>query len=158
MLSWFVGSEYYYGAKKHASDKVAMRALSQRNRQPTRGKGGPLIFHGWSGECVRTLRTCRRLRIPSVIEIPTWHRHKGRDKPLRLTKSEREQAAARGWTGLKNRMLVSRQQMLEEYDLADLILVLSEKAEETFLAAGIPKGEALSPSAWCGRAAVHAGR
>jgi glycosyltransferase involved in cell wall biosynthesis len=79
--------------------------------------------------------------VPSLIEIPTWHRHKGRDKPRRLTKSERERAAARGWAGVKNRMLVSRQQMLEEYDLADLILVLSEKAEETFLAAGIPKAK-----------------
>jgi glycosyltransferase involved in cell wall biosynthesis len=85
------------------------------------------------------LRVSRKLGIPSLIEIPTWHRHKGREKPLRLTKSERERAAARGWAGLKNRMLVSRQQVLEEYDLADLILVLSEKAEETFLAAGIPK-------------------
>jgi len=36
-------------------------------------------------------------------------------------------------------MLVTRQQMLEEYDLADLILVLSAKAEETFLQAGIAK-------------------
>ena len=29
--------------------------------------------------------------------------------------------------------------MLEEYELADLILVLSEKAEETFVAAGVAK-------------------
>jgi glycosyltransferase involved in cell wall biosynthesis len=77
--------------------------------------------------------------VPSVIEIPTWHRHKGRDKPARLTKSERERAAEGGWQGVKNRLLVTRQQMLEEYDLADLILVLSEKAEETFLAAGIAR-------------------
>ena len=38
-------------------------------------------------------------------------------------------------------MLVTRQQMLEEYDLADLILVLSEKAEETFLAAEVPRSK-----------------
>ncbi|HSI13416.1 MAG TPA: glycosyltransferase family 4 protein, partial [Chthoniobacter sp.] len=67
----------------------------------------------------------------------TWHRNKGKDKPARLTKSERERAAAKGWQGFKNRLLITRQQMLEEYDLADLILVLSQKAEETFLAAGI---------------------
>ena len=76
--------------------------------------------------------------MPGVIEIPTWHRHKGRQKPARLTKSERERAGTRGWAGLKNRLLVTRQQVLEEYELADLILVLSEKAEETFLAAGVP--------------------
>jgi glycosyltransferase involved in cell wall biosynthesis len=90
---------------------------------------------------VRSLREASRLGISSVIEIPTWHRNKGRDKPARLTKSERERAAARGWQGFKNRLLVTRQQMLEEYDLADLLLVLSEKAEETFLAAGVPKAK-----------------
>jgi glycosyltransferase involved in cell wall biosynthesis len=125
-----MGSEPYYGAKKHALDRAAAKELA---------RGAVELFHGWSGECVRSLRKCRELGIPSVIEIPTWHRHKGKDKPVRLTKSERERAAARGWTGFKNALLISRQQMLEEYDLADLILVLSEKAEETFLAAGLPR-------------------
>lgn len=129
-VSWIVGSEYYYGAKKHALDRVAAAEIARRHIQ---------IFHGWSGECLFSLRECRRRGIPSLIEIPTWHRHKGKDKPLRHTKSERERAAAKGWQGIKNRMLVTRQQMLEEYDLADRILVLSEKAEETFLAAGVPK-------------------
>jgi glycosyltransferase involved in cell wall biosynthesis len=125
-----LGSEYYYGAKKHALDRAAARRLAD----------GPWkLFHGWSGECVRALRAARQRGIRSLIEIPTWHRHKGKTKPLRLTKSEREAAEARGWQGLKNRLLVSRQQMLEEYALADRILVLSEKAEETFLAAGIPR-------------------
>lgn len=121
-------SEFYYGAKKHALDRAAARELAT---------GGYDFFHGWSGESVRTLREARRLGIPSMIEIPTWHRNKGKVKPTRFTKSERERDAARGWSGVKNRLLVTRQQMLEEYDLADLILVLSQKAEETFLAAGI---------------------
>ena len=125
-----LGSEYYYGAKKHALDRAAARELE---------RGGYDLFHGWSGESVRTLRVARRLGVPGVIEIPTWHRNKGKVKPARLTKSERERAEARGWQGMKNRLLVTRQQMLEEYDLADLILVLSEKAEETFLAAGIAR-------------------
>ena len=125
-----LGSEYYYGAKKHALDRAAARELA---------RGGYDMFHGWSGECVRTLREARRRGVPSVIEIPTWHRNKGRDKPPRPTKSERERAEARGWQGMKNRLLVTRQQVIEEYGLADLILVLSEKAEETFLAAGIAR-------------------
>ncbi|HET6409060.1 MAG TPA: glycosyltransferase family 4 protein [Chthoniobacteraceae bacterium] len=129
-ISWIVGSEYYYGAKKHALDKTAAVELAVREVE---------IFHGWSGESVRSLRECRRRGIPSLIEIPTWHRHKGKDKPTRLTKSERERAAAKGWQKFKNGMLVTRQQMLEEYELADRILVLSQKAEETFLAAGVPK-------------------
>ena len=130
LLSWVVGREFYYGAKKHVLDAQAARELA---------RGGYDLFHGWSGESVRTLREAKRLGIPSVIEIPTWHRHKGKIKPLRLTQSERVRAEAGGLAGLRNRLLVSRQQMLEEYELADQILVLSEKAEETFLAAGIAK-------------------
>ncbi len=125
-----LGSEYYYGAKKHALDRAAARRLA---KSPCK------IFHGWSGECVRSLRVAKERGIRALIEIPTWHRHKGKTKPTRLTKSEREAATLRGWPGMKNKLLVSRQQMLEEYDLADRILVLSEKAEETFLAAGVPK-------------------
>ena len=124
-----IGSQYYYSAKKHALDKAAAAELA----------GGDYdLFHGWSGECVRTLTEAKKRGVPSVIEIPTWHRHKGKVKAPRLTKSERERAESGGWTGVKNRLLVTRQQVLEEYDLADLILVLSEKAEETFLAAGVP--------------------
>ena len=135
-LSWHpvrllsgIGSKYYYAAKKHALDKAAAAELA---------RGDYDLFHGWSGECVRSLAEAKRRGVPGVIEIPTWHRNKGKQKPARLTKTERERAESRGWAGMKNRMLVTRQQVLEEYDLADLILVLSAKAEETFLAAGIP--------------------
>ncbi|HZJ14348.1 MAG TPA: glycosyltransferase family 4 protein, partial [Chthoniobacteraceae bacterium] len=124
-----IGSQYYYAAKKHALDKAAAAELA---------RGDYDLFHGWSGECVRALGEARKRGVPSVIEIPTWHRHKGKQKPRRLTKSERERAEASGWEGVKNRMLVTRQQILEEYDLADLLLVLSSKAEETFRAAGVP--------------------
>ncbi len=124
-----LGSRYYYPAKKHALDKVAAAELAT---------GAYDFFHGWSGECIRTLREAKRLGVPSIVEIATWHRNKGKDKPDRLTRSERERAAASGWQGLKNRLLVTRQQVLEEYDLADRLLVLSAKAEETFLAAGVP--------------------
>ncbi|MDB6152253.1 MAG: hypothetical protein JWL90_706 [Chthoniobacteraceae bacterium] len=130
LISWFFGREFYYGAKKHALDKEAVRELK---------RGSFDLFHGWSGESVRSLRETKQRGIPSLIEIPTWHRHKGKSKPVRLTKSERERAETRGLEGFKNRFLITRQQMLEEYELADLILVLSEKAEETFLAAGVAK-------------------
>jgi glycosyltransferase involved in cell wall biosynthesis len=129
LLSGLMARPFYYGAKKHALDAAAARALRENDYD---------LFHGWSGECVRTLREARRRGVPTVIEIPTWHRHKGKVKPDRLTKSERERAAARGLAGIKNRLLISRQQVVEEYELADLLLVLSGKAEETFLAAGVP--------------------
>lgn len=78
--------------------------------------------------------------IPSVIEIPTWHRNKGRQKPA-VTKSERERAAATGPQRWMNQLLVTRQQAIEEYDLATLILVLSNCAADTFRAAGVPDGK-----------------
>ena len=129
-----LGREYYYGAKKHALDRAAAQELA-RSFPP--GQRPYDLFHTWSGECLRSLTEAQRQGVPSVIEIPTWHRHKGKSKPDRLTQSERERAAARGWQGWKNRLLITRQQVVKEYDLADLILVLSEKAEETFLEAGI---------------------
>jgi glycosyltransferase involved in cell wall biosynthesis len=123
----FLGSKYYYGAKKHALDRVAARRLAS-------GKFD--LFHSWSGDCVRSLRVCQQLGIPSVLEIPTWHRNKGKIKPD-LTKSERERLEAPWLERARHRLLVSRQQVMEEYALADLILVLSQKAAETFRVAGL---------------------
>jgi glycosyltransferase involved in cell wall biosynthesis len=119
--------EHYYGAKKHYLDGAARAELRSGRHD---------LFHGWSGECVRTLREAKAMAIPSVIEIPTWHRNKGNQKPA-LTKSERERAAAPWPQSLMNSLLVTRQQSLEEYDLATLILVLSQCAADTFRAAGI---------------------
>ena len=126
----FLESKYYYGAKKHYLDWVGARELAS---------GDYDFFHGWSGESRRILREARRRGIPGIVEIPTWHRNKGKDKPSRLTKSERERAEARGVQGALNRLLISRQDQLEEYELATLILVYSECARETFLAAGIAR-------------------
>lgn len=124
-----LGRKHYHGAKKVAVDRVASRELAT---------GRFDLFHGWSGEAVRALREAKRRGIPTVIEVPTWHRDKGKVKPP-LTKSERELLRAKGVRAALDRaFLVSRQQVLAEYALADLILVLSAKAEETFLAAGVP--------------------
>jgi glycosyltransferase involved in cell wall biosynthesis len=120
---------HYYGAKKHYLDAMA-RAELRTGRHD--------LFHGWSGECLRTLREAKRTGIPSVLEIPTWHRNKGKQKPA-ITRSERERAAEPWPRRLMNRLLVTRQQVIEEYDLATLIVVLSHCAAETFRAAGIPE-------------------
>jgi glycosyltransferase involved in cell wall biosynthesis len=123
--------KYYYGAKKKTLDRVASRFLR---------KGSFDLFHGWAGEALLSLRAAKELAIPSVLEIPTWHRHKGNVVPLRTEAEIQMEKApiARRWL---NRLLVSRQRTLEEYELADLLLVLSEKAEETFLFAGFPKSK-----------------
>ena len=125
----FLESKYYYGAKKHALDRMAARRLAS-------GKFD--LFHSWSGDCVRSLRVCKRLGIPSVLEIPTWHRNKGKIKPD-LTESERERLEGPWLERTRHSLLVSRQQVMEEYALADLILVLSQKAAETFRTAGLPE-------------------
>jgi glycosyltransferase involved in cell wall biosynthesis len=121
--------KYYYNAKKKVVDRVAMRYLRSSNYD---------LFHSWAGDALHSLRTTKELGIPSLLEIPTWHKHQGRSIPPQL---EEERAMAddpipKRWL---NRLIVTRLDVLEEYDLADLILVLSEKAEETFLLAGIPK-------------------
>jgi glycosyltransferase involved in cell wall biosynthesis len=120
---------HYYGAKKHYLDAMARAELR---------KGRHDLFHAWSGECLHTLRQAKQMGIPSVIEIPTWHRNKGKQKPA-MTKSERERAAAPWPQSVMNKLLVTRQQVLEEYDLATLILVLSHCAAGTFRAAGVPE-------------------
>ena len=123
--------KYYYAAKKKALDRVASRMIRRGNFD---------LFHGWSGEALRSLRVAKELGIPSILEIPTWHRHKGNVVP---PKTEKEIAMENApiperWL---NRLLISRQESLEEYELADLLLVLSEKAEETFRFAGFPKNK-----------------
>jgi glycosyltransferase involved in cell wall biosynthesis len=123
--------KYYYGAKKKALDRVSSRFLR---------KGSFDLFHGWSGEALLSLRTARELGIPSILEIPTWHRHKGNAVPFR-TEAEIQMEKAPIPQRWLNRLLISRQQSLEEYELADLLLVLSEKAEETFVFAGFPKSK-----------------
>ena len=116
-----IDRETYYGAKKQYLAGVAAREL-RRGRYDA--------FHGWSGDSLRSLIAARGKAVPSMIEIPTWHRNKFRRKNF-YTRSEREEIPT--W---RTRMRVSRQQMLTEYELADLVLVQSEMAAESFLELG----------------------
>jgi glycosyltransferase involved in cell wall biosynthesis len=121
--------KYYYNAKKKVVDRVAVRYLRSSTYD---------LFHSWAGDALHSLRTTKELGIPSLLEIPTWHKHQGRTTPPQL---EEEEAMAKDTIPKRwlNRLIVTRQDVLEEYELADLLLVLSQKAEETFLFAGIPK-------------------
>ncbi len=132
LLLSLVRRRYFYGAKKHFLDRVtAVQVASGRYD----------LFHTWSGECLRTLRQAKRLGIPTLVEIPTWHRNKGKQKPARTMSERARDEEARIPQRFLNSMLVSRQQVMEEYDLADLLLVLSQRAKETFLAAGVPESK-----------------
>lgn len=123
-----LGSARYYGAKKRYLDWIGARELS---------RGRYDCFHSWSGDCLRSLLVARQRGIPCLLEIPTWHRNKGHAKRFE-TKSERELRARRGWRAWLDRLPPSRQRVLLEYDLADMILVQSTFAAETFAAAGVP--------------------
>ncbi len=124
----FLDSPYYYGAKKKYLDWIASRHLAS---------GRYDLFHSWSGDCLLSLRTAHKLGIPSVLEIPTWHRDRGKIK--------RGQAGVAPDSRLpwhkrwKESLLLQRERFIEEYDLADLILVLSERAAETFRVQGFPE-------------------
>ncbi len=111
----------YYGARKQYLDWITARELQS---------GDYDCFHGWSGDSSRTLITARQKNVPSMIEIPTWHRNKFKRKNF-YTHSERNRENS--W---RAQLDPTRQQMITEYRLADLILVQSTMAAESFLADG----------------------
>jgi glycosyltransferase involved in cell wall biosynthesis len=124
----FLDSPYYYGAKKKYLDWIAARQLAS---------GRYDLFHSWSGDCLLSLRAAQQKGIPSVLEIPTWHRDRGkikRNQPVPTT--EPQLPWRKRW---KEDLLLQRDRFIEEYDLATLILVLSEKAAQTFRVQGFPE-------------------
>ena len=117
----FIERPYYYGAKKKYLDWITSRHLAT---------GRYDFFHSWSGDCLQSLRTARQRDIPSVVEIPTWHRDRGKQNAEPKTHDPQS---------LKDRLLVRREDYLEEYQLADLFLVFSQKAAESFRSQGFPE-------------------
>ena len=118
----FLDRPYYYGAKKKYLDWIASRHL----------EGGRYdFFHSWSGDCLETLRVAKKRKIPTLIEIPTWHRGSQRAE----VSGQKSEVRPTSW---KSRFLLERERFLEEYELATLVVVLSEKAAESFRVAGFP--------------------
>ncbi|HEU0274605.1 MAG TPA: glycosyltransferase family 4 protein [Candidatus Udaeobacter sp.] len=124
----FFDRPYYYGAKKKYLDWIASRHLNT---------GCYDLFHSWSGDCLRSLQVAKRRRIPSIVEIPTWHRDGGKKK-ADWPKSE-SASKTQGVPAWKARLLLQRRRFIEEYQLADLLLVLSERAAHTFRVRGFPE-------------------
>jgi glycosyltransferase involved in cell wall biosynthesis len=121
----FLDRPYYYGAKKKYLDWIAARHLAT---------GRYDLFHSWSGDCLQSLRVAKKMGIPSIVEIPTWHRDRGKvvgDRPAAATPDQQ-----RSW---KETLLQTRERFIEEYDLADLLFVLSQKAADTFRVQGFPE-------------------
>src|SRR6266536_1209767 len=125
----FLDRPYYYGAKKKYLDWIASRHLAT---------GRYDLFHSWSGDCLRSLKVAKQHRIPSIVEIPTWHRDGGKEKVIR-PKMPAPPEHASSFEKWKNRLLLQRKRFIREYELADLLLVLSEKAAKTFRVRGFPE-------------------
>src|SRR5947208_9309380 len=112
---------YYYGAKKKYLDWIASRQL---------GTGQYDLFHSWSGDCLESLRVAQEKGVPSIVEIPTWHRDFAeRVAPRAEPRISRHRTPIGRW---KNELVRRSERSIEEYDLATLLLVLSERAAETF--------------------------
>jgi glycosyltransferase involved in cell wall biosynthesis len=122
-------SEEYYAAKKRYTAWMAGKELQ---------RGGYDAFHGWSGDCFQALVEARLQNIPSVIDIPTWHRNKGVLKPGETRSEREERLQGRTWKEWRSGLAIDRYRILAEYDLADMLLMPSRKSAETFLAAGVP--------------------
>jgi glycosyltransferase involved in cell wall biosynthesis len=117
----FLERPYYYGAKKKYLDWIASRHLAT---------GRYDLFHSWSGDCLQSLRVAKKLGIPSIVEIPTWHRDRGK---MVTDRAPAPASESRNW---KENLLQTRERFIEEYDLADLLFVLSQKAADTFRVQG----------------------
>jgi glycosyltransferase involved in cell wall biosynthesis len=124
----FLERPYYYGAKKKYLDWIASRHLES---------GRYDFFHSWSGDCLQTLRVAKKKKIPSLIEIPTWHRDRATGKVGQL--ESRSRSSHSWFEKWKSSLLLERDRFIEEYELADLVVVLSEKAAETFRARNFPE-------------------
>jgi glycosyltransferase involved in cell wall biosynthesis len=120
----FLDRPYYYGAKKKYLDWIAARHLATGHYD---------LFHSWSGDCLQALRVARKLGIPSIVEIPTWHRDRGKVVADRAPSPD---AGQRPW---KENLLQTRERFLEEYELANMLFVLSQKAADTFRVQGFPE-------------------
>ncbi len=123
----FFDRPYYYGAKKKYLDWIASRQLAT---------GEYDFFHSWSGDCLQSLRVAKKKKIPSLIEIPTWHRERATGKVGRPAPSAPASSWFEKW---KESLLLDRERFIEEYELADLVVVLSEKAAETFRVRNFPE-------------------
>src|SRR6266571_1289311 len=125
----FLDRPYYYGAKKKYLDWIASRHLET---------GRYDLFHSWSGDCLRSLRVAKQRRIPSIVEIPTWHRD-GKKAKADISRTDRSVSNVSAFQKWKAGLLLDRKRFIEEYHLADQLVVLSETAANTFRIQGFPE-------------------
>ena len=120
----FLDRPYYYGAKKKYLDWIAARQLETREAMTSFTVGRAIA-------CNPCCVTRSVVAFPSLVEIPTWHRDRGK-----IDRQTPPPAPKKSW---KENLLLERERFLEEYELADLLVVLSEKAADTFRVQGFPR-------------------
>lgn len=124
-------ARYYYSLKRMYLDYISRRYVARHR---------PDLFHGWTHECLWSVRTAQEQGTIAIVERNYCHpahsravlteeyRRRGQDWPP---------PPARLWRALDHwqRELTTA---LEECEVADYILVPSEFTRETFLACGYP--------------------
>ena len=110
------------------------KEISRLDRVASSGDRAYDLFHSWSGDCLQSLRVARKRGIPSIVEIPDLASRPRQESIGRYRRLRRN----RSW---KEKLLLARDRFIEEYELADLLVVLSEKAADTFRVQGFPESK-----------------
>ncbi|MBM4275651.1 MAG: glycosyltransferase [Deltaproteobacteria bacterium] len=130
LLSW-LPARYYYSMRRDTLDRVAARYIRRR---------GAALVHGWTNECRQTLKAARQTGAVAVLERNFCH-------PLQSREITAAEYASRGvswpppphpWLRAWDHWTREQTWALEEFDLADYILVPSQFAYDTFLTRGYP--------------------
>jgi glycosyltransferase involved in cell wall biosynthesis len=132
----FLKARYYYTLKRMTLDRAASRYIRRR---------GCSIFHGWTTECRNSLKEARMAGAKTIVERPAPHPVATRG----LLQEEYDRwgipfprADGPGWLRKIDAGYRDEVVSLEEFDLADRVIVQSEFGRESFLSEGFP-GEKL---------------
>lgn len=131
----FLKAKYYYSLKRMTLDRAASRHVR---------KHPPAIFHGWTTECRRSLETARKAGSRTIVERPAPHPAATR----RILEEEYERwkipfpwDEGPDWLRRIHAGYRERVVSLEEFDLADRVVVQSEFGMQSFLEEGFPRNK-----------------
>jgi glycosyltransferase involved in cell wall biosynthesis len=129
----FLKARYYYTLKRMTLDWTASRYLRKHSCS---------IFHGWTTECRRSLEEARKIGARTIVERPAPHPVATRR--ILLEEYERwklpfPRREGPGWLGTIDAGYWDEVIALEEFELADKVVVQSEFGAESFLSEGFPR-------------------
>ena len=128
LLSW-LPARYYYSMRRDTLDRAAARYVRRR---------GAALVHGWTNECLTTMEAARQTGAVAVVERNFCH-------PRQSLEIMAAEYAGRGvpwppppqpWLRFWDHWTREQTRALEEFALADYILVPSQFAYETFINQG----------------------